>query len=567
MRPYALPSGFDPTGALVPAPQYAAALDEWVAILGRANVIEDRDTLSGAAAATFSTTARVNAILRPGTRDEVQELVRVANRHRVPIYPFSSGKNWGYGSRAPVQTGVLVDLGRLNRIVDFNEELAYVTIEPGVTQRQLHEFLQSRKSRLWMDATGASPDCSIIGNTLERGFGHTPMGDHCGNACGLEVVLPTGEIVETGFSRFEGATTGAVGRWGVGPWLDGLFSQSSLGIVTRMSVWLMPAPEAFQAFFFSCRDAAGLPAIIDSLRPLRLNGTLRSVSHIGNDYKVVSAAGQYPWAEMQQETPLGREAMTRVRKKLGIGTWNGSGGLYGTRAQVREARRQLRRALAGKVDRLQFVDDRLLALMGRFAPPFRLLTGWDIKRTLKVIAPVYNLLKGVPTSETMASTYWRKKAPPPAQPDPDRDQCGLLWCSPVVPNTGAHVAAVTDLATSVLLDEGFEPQISLSLATERTVICVITISYDRAVAGQDEQALRCYRTLTERLLARGYPPYRLNVGSMDYLAPETEEYAAVLRALKKTLDPRSILAPGRYEPPALSAVESSAPAFLKVGAG
>jgi 4-cresol dehydrogenase (hydroxylating) len=391
-----------------------------------------------------------------------------------------------------------------------------------------------------MDATGASPDCSIVGNTLERGFGHTPMGDHCGNACGLEVVLPTGEIIETGFSRFAGATTGAVGRWGVGPWLDGLFSQSSLGIVTRMSVWLMPAPEAFQAFFFSCRDASRLPDIIDSLRPLRMNGTLRSVSHIGNDYKVVSAAGQYPWAEMQQETPLGHEAMARVRKKLGIGTWNGSGGLYGTRAQVREARRQLRRALAGKVDRLQFVNDRLLALMGRFAAPFRLLTGWDIKRTLKVIAPVYNLLKGVPTSETMASTYWRKKAPPSAQPDPDRDQCGLLWCSPVVPNTGAHVAAVTALAST---------------------------SYDRAVSGQDEQALRCYRRLTEQLLARGYPPYRLNVGSMEYLAPETEEYAAALRALKSTLDPRGILAPGRYEPPALATVESSAAAFLKATAG
>ena len=56
-----------------------------------------------------------------------------------------------------------------------------------------------------MDATGASPDCSIIGNTMERGFGHTPMGDHCGNACAFEVVLPTGECIDTGFARFPGA--------------------------------------------------------------------------------------------------------------------------------------------------------------------------------------------------------------------------------------------------------------------------------------------------------------------------------------------------------------------------
>ena len=155
------------------------ALREWALLLGDGHVRCDREGLRSASTATFATTSQVLAILRPGTRDDVQEVVRIANRHRVPIYPISTGKNWGYGSRVPARDGVLVDLGRMNRIVAFDEELAYVTIEPGVTQRQLYDYLQERGSSLWMDATGASPDCSIIGNTLERGFGHTPMGDHC----------------------------------------------------------------------------------------------------------------------------------------------------------------------------------------------------------------------------------------------------------------------------------------------------------------------------------------------------------------------------------------------------
>jgi 4-cresol dehydrogenase (hydroxylating) len=455
---------------------------------------------------------------------------------------------------------VLLDLGRLNRILDFDEELAYVTIEPGVTQRQLYDFLRSQHSRLWMDATGASPDCSIIGNTLERGFGHTPLGDHCANACGLEVVLPTGECLRTGFGRFQGTKTGALSRWGVGPSLDGLFPQSNLGIVTSMTVWLMPAPEYFQAFFFMCRDEQGLASIIDALRPLRMNGTLRSLSHIGNDYKVLSATGQYPWEEMDGETPLGREAMVPIRKKLGIGVWNGSGGLYGTRGQVRDARRQLRRALAGKVDRLQFVDDRRLALIGRFSTSFRLLTGWDVRRVLKLMAPVYNLMKGVPTASTLASTYWRKRGPIPATPDPDRDGCGLLWCSPVVPNTGKDATQVTALASDVVLRYGFEPQISISLATERSLICVISLTYDRGVAGEDERAKSCYQALTGQLLALGYPPYRLNVGSMNALDNDNDPaYANALRALKAALDPNGILAPGRYEPsaPAVGHRESS----------
>ena len=101
----------------------------------------------------------------------------------------------------PPDGSVLLDLSRMNRIVDFNEDLAYVTVEPGVTQGQLYAFLRERGSRLWMDATGASPDCSLIGNTMERGFGHTPYGDHFAQVCGLEVVLPDGQCISKPDSR------------------------------------------------------------------------------------------------------------------------------------------------------------------------------------------------------------------------------------------------------------------------------------------------------------------------------------------------------------------------------
>jgi 4-cresol dehydrogenase (hydroxylating) len=158
------------------------------------------------------------------------------------------------------------------------------------------------------------------------------------------------------------------------------------------------------------------------------------------------------------------------------------------------------------------------------------------------------LLKGVPTDATLASAYWRKKAPPPP-PDrmnPDADGCGLLWCVPVLPNTGADANAVASLTTDVVLQHGFEPQMSFSLISERSAICIATISYDREVPGDDERAMTCYRTLTEQLLARGYPPYRLNVSAMDW-ARDDSGYARMIRALKGALDPHGILAPGRYD--------------------
>jgi len=528
------------------APALAAAISEWTQALGQEFVRSEPELLDQAATATFVTSSLVSAILCPGSREDVQRCVETANRYRISLYPISTGKNWGYGSRVPVRDGVLVDLGRMNRIVDFDEELAYVTVEPGVTQRQLYEFLQARRSRLWMDATGSSPDCSVLGNTLERGFGHTPMGDHCSAACGFEVVMPTGDCIETGFCRFPNTRTGALTRWGLGPSLDGLFSQSNLGIVTRLSVWLMPAPEYFQAFFFQSEQPAG--DLAEALRPLRQNGTVRSVVHLGNDYKVISGTGAYPWKETGSTTPLDAETLRRLRTELGIARWSGSGALYGTRSQVREARRLVRRSLAVKVHRLQFVDDRILALIARLERPYRLLTGrQDLRRALKILPPLLDVLKGIPTEAFLPSVYWRKASPAASQAtvDPDRDRCGLLWCSPIAPNTARDIETVVRLANETVLAAGFEPMISISLINERATLTTIAITYDRDVPSEDERAMQSYRTLTESLLNAGYPPYRLNTQSMTYVDTDGH-YGKILQLIKATLDPNGVLAPGRY---------------------
>ncbi|HEX3880399.1 MAG TPA: FAD-dependent oxidoreductase [Bryobacteraceae bacterium] len=467
-------------------------LQEWRGIVGPENVITGDTALSEAETATFATTARIPAIVRPANREQVQECVRLANRLRVPVYPISSGRNWGYGSRVPVNDGcILLDLGRMNRIVDFNEDLGYITVEPGVTQAQAYQFLQERGSKLWLDCTGASPLCSLLGNTMERGFGHTPYGDHFASSCGLEVVLPDGEVIETGFARYPGASAAPLYRWGVGPTIDGLFSQSNFGIVTRMTIWLMPEPEYFQAYYFKCESEEGLGPIIDALRPLRMNNTIRSSSHIANDYKVLSALGQYPWKETGGATPLREPLMSQFRKDLKIGVWNGSGALYGTKAQVAEARRLLRIALKGKATKLEFLDDAKLALASRFAGVYQKISGWDLRRTLAVLKPVYGLMKGIPTDHPLASTYWRKRTPPPSSMNPDRDGCGLLWCSPIAPNTGRDASRISKIAAERIFKYTFEPVISLTVLTDRTLSCIVSITYDRAVPGEDEKAAAC----------------------------------------------------------------------------
>jgi 4-cresol dehydrogenase (hydroxylating) flavoprotein subunit len=519
---------------------------KWQRVLGAENVVTEKARLNQASTATFAVAQQIPAILYPQSRAEVQDCLRIASECSVPVYPVSTGKNWGYGSRVPVSTGcVLMDLGRMNHILEFDEDLAYVTIEPGVTQRQLWDYLRQRDSKLWMDATGSSPDCSLIGNAIERGFGHTPYGDHASNVCGFEVVLPNGECLETGFSRFSPSKAAHVYRPGLGPSLDGLFTQSNLGVITRMTLWLMPAPEYFQAFFFACNDDDGLPHVINALRKLRLSGTLRSGVHVANDYKVLNGIQQYPWEAAGGSTPLQPALMRKLRNEMKFGAWNGSGGLYGTRAQVAEARRLIRRALKGLVDKTQFLDASKLSLATRLGGPLGALTGWNLSRTLELVRPLFGLLQGIPTDRTLASAYWRKRTPPPQGMDPDRDACGLIWCSPVAPAEGSHAVVLSELSSRILLRHGFEPLLSITLNTERSLVCVISLTYDREIPGEDERARACSNELEMELAAKGYLPYRLGIQSMNQMGCGGA-YASLLSAIKKFVDPGDILAPGRY---------------------
>ena len=527
--------------------QLERARRAWSDIVGPEHVLTGESVLRQRALATFACERRIPALLRPKDVDEVSRCMAVANLHRVPLYPVSSGKNWGYGSSLPAQPGcVLLDLSRMDRILDYDEGLAYVTLEPGVTQRQLMAFLTARGGRLWMDATGSSPDCSIIGNALERGFGHTPYGDHFANACALQLVLPDGQVAETGFGQFGNIPAAQVYRAGVGPALDGLFAQSNLAVVTRMTVWLMPAPQHFQAFFFLTRDDRKLEPLIDALRTLRLEGSLRSAVHLANDYKVAASLGQYPWAQAQGRTPLPRAVLDELARRGDFGAWNGSGALYGTRAQVAACRKRVKQVLSPHVDRLRFIDDRLLALAMRMRRPYRWLTGVNLDELIALLRPVYGLMKGAPTDNMLASTYWRKRFAPPPEADPDRDGCGLIWCAPVAPADPHSVRNMVEVVRDVFSRHPFEPAMSMTLRSERSVDNIISISYDRDVPEEDARAMACHDELLERLAASDFYPYRLGVQSMRKLPPRKPGSQALLSRIKSALDPNGILAPGRY---------------------
>ncbi len=530
-------------------PLISGFIDELVQVLGADHVLVDPAALAAYRRATYGTDQEVLGVLRPKTVDQVSATVRLCQRQKVPFYALSTGRNWGYGSATPVKSGLAFDLGGMNRIRLFDDKLGYVRVEPGVTLAQLHAFLQDRGGRFWLDPAGSSPSCSVIGNTLERGFGHTPYADHAAQACALEVVLPGGDVVETGFGAFAGAKARHVYPPGLGPSIDGLFFQSGFGIVTAMTVWLMPAPELFCAYFIGLKRPEEFPALVEALRPLRLAGQLRSAIHLGNAYRVLPSLTRFPFDLVADGEPLHGSALAELQRRFGVLAWHGSGALYGSAGEVRAGRRALRRALRGLAASLMFVDDARLALLERLQPLLARLGAARLARQIDLLAPAYGLLKGVPTDRFLPTVYWRRREPAPASPDPDRDRCGLIWCAVLSELSGEQADAVQRIAGDRLLDAGFEPAVTTTFLNERCLEHVISISYDRDVDGEDDKARRAFDSLLDALLADGYYPYRLPTFAQGaVMARAAAGYRSLLTALKAVLDPQRLFADGRYSP-------------------
>src|SRR6516225_2749697 len=110
----------------------------------------------------------------PADREQAINIVKWAYANKIKTRTVSTDNNWGYNTFIKNDfSGLTINLSKLNRIIDFDDETGCITLEPGVTQGQLKKFLNEKGLNLIAPTTGAGPDCSIIGNILERGYGVT----------------------------------------------------------------------------------------------------------------------------------------------------------------------------------------------------------------------------------------------------------------------------------------------------------------------------------------------------------------------------------------------------------
>ena len=226
-------------------------------------------------------------VVRPAALEEVAHVLKIAQDQRIPVTPVAAGTN-GWAAHLPLKGGLVVDLSRLDRIVEINVDMRYMVVEPGVSIRRVCDALSSRG--LSTSIPRACPaQASMLVNLLIQGMGSMTLryGAQSELINGLEAVLADGTVLRCG-------SCAATPNWyarGPLPDLVGLFAgwYGASGIVTKISFPIHKKPLHMDAVCFAIErpNAADLPAFLSTLIDLDvaddISAYTQDVKFVGRD--------------------------------------------------------------------------------------------------------------------------------------------------------------------------------------------------------------------------------------------------------------------------------------------
>src|SRR5690606_19393020 len=447
----------------------------------------------------------------PTTVEEVQAALTIANQFRLPVWPISRGKNLGYGGSAPLVAGSMVmDLSGMKKI-EFDEEFGTVLLEPGVGFYDLYDYIQANNLPYWLSTPGNSWG-SVIGNALDRGVGYTPYGENTKNLCGLEVVLPTGEVVRTGMGAFSNAPTWQAYPFGFGPGWDQMFVQSNFGVVTKMGMWMMPEPESLMGMDVEFDRPEDLNAMVDTIAPLRRERVLTQSPSIGNWMRAAAVlTTRDEWTD--EPGALSDTVIDAIRKRFNIGWWGASLRLYG-REEVNKAAYRV-------------LEDAIKAAGPMLIKP----TSWRKGEPLE-----YTGWTGTPMSFPMQNINWYG------------GRGGHVGFSPIIPQNGDAALAQFQRTYARYQEYGMDYQGSFAFG-ERHLTNVNAMIFDKDDPEKMARIDPFFRQLVADAKAAGYGEYRTHLDYMDLVADSYDfndgEHWKMKEKVKDALDPNGILAPGK----------------------
>lgn len=472
------------------------------------------DSSHGFATTDFIAHSALLTIFPKDSRELNQVIVKL-NEIKQPFHIVSAGHNWGYGdSNLSDQISILVNLRLFNRILGYNSELGTVEIEPGVTQEQLAQFLLKNNSQWSLDVTGADGLASIMGNFLERGFGHTAGGDHERASKVVEVMTVEGrvfcpQLVSSGSSHVKGLY-----QHDVSLNLDRIFYQTNFAIVTRMVVQLKPKQSQTSfciVFLESDQDVANAVAVISRLKA---QDVIAAIPHIGNSGRLQKTTSGSVDARMNWAAAIdisGPSSLVRARKKILSQHFSCYQKMFLSTTRVNWIGRLINWLPTKSLYKNQFENLRLLN----------------------------QLLSGTPTDDFVINSIGKDSKAPKK----------MNWIGPLFPCQPEHFLKVKNIVSQIFTEYGLVFSATVSLVNSRCAVMITEITDSQNIGISEQDLQGCYRQCHERLWEAGYPIYRYGLRSgvvLENQLKQNPEYLKVYQSLKKHFDPNDLLSRGRW---------------------
>ncbi|VVP08190.1 4-cresol dehydrogenase [hydroxylating] flavoprotein subunit [Pseudomonas fluorescens] len=500
----------------VNAAHFEQAIAKFRTLLGEDNVLIKDDQLIPYAKimmAVDNAGHTPSAAVTATTVEQVQGVVKICNEHKIPVWTISTGRNFGYGSAAPGQRGqIILDLKKMNKILHVDPELCTALVEPGVTYQQLYDYIQEHNLPLMLSFSAPSAIAGPLGNTMDRGVGYTPYGEHFMMQCGMEVVLANGDVYRTGMGGVKGDNAWQVFKWGYGPTLDGMFTQANYGICTKMGFWLMPKPPVFKPFEIKFENESDIAEIVEFIRPLRIAQVIPNSVVIAGVLWEASTCNTRRSDYTLEPGATSDAILKQIQKDKNLGAWNVYAALYGTQEQVdvnwNIVKGALKQLGKGRLVTQEEAGD---------TQPFKYRA---------------QLMSGVPNLQEFGLYNWRGGG-------------GSMWFAPVSQARGSECDKQQALAKKTLNKHGLD-YVGEFIVGWRDMHHVIDVLYDRTNPEETLRANACFAELLDVFEQEGYAVYRVNTAFQERVA---QSYGPVKRklehAIKRALDPNNILAPGK----------------------
>lgn len=433
-----------------------------------------------------------------------------------------------YGGPAPRVTGsVALDLHRMNKIIEVNAEYAYAVVEPGVTFTDLYDYCVKNKLNVWPSVPSLGWG-SVVGNTLDRGTGFTPTSTHHQHIAGLEAMLANGDLVRTGQFAVSDSPSAHLSKFTFGPSIEGLFLQSNLGIVTKLGIWLTPAPQAYMSCTFNMPELEDVETIADIFGPLRRDGLLPSTVYVSNVTEWLGMVGQREdfWPH---KTPIPDWRIKELQTELGLGYWNAKFGLYGAKDVIQAHFDQLQKIILQKAPK------------GRLAGKMFAAPEGQTLDAASVPEAEGGFFVGVPSLWSLPMVKFNL-------PKSGGGIGAHYDYNPIIPSNGKEILSWVKTAKGICEKHGFDLFCDFFMH-ERHVIFVDMLTFDKLNAGQIEAVQRIFDDLFEQGKKRGYSNYRSHVDYMDRVASlydfNDHAYRRFVETIKDAVDPNGILSPGK----------------------